>query len=146
MICRHRIGFFLYLTGLLLSSFPSHVISDDTDSETASTPNLDVRIVSEGGFGCKSNLYSWSMETYKGKVYVGTNNNRGGAFGLRFFIAALPLRIFTAGGQIHRGTLDPDTGDWTWEEVVRDGLTRKNNYGVRKMKAVGDWLYAVTGK
>lgn len=134
-------GLMTSLCSLLFLFLATSLVS----SQEAATANLEVSIASSGGFGCKSNLYSWSMETFKGDLYVGTNNNRGGAFGLRFFIAGLPLRIFTAGGQVHKGTRNSVTGDWSWTRVLEDGLNDKNNYGIRKMKAVGDWLYGVTG-
>lgn len=112
----------------------------------AVSANLDVNLISERGFGNPLNMYSWSMESFKDKVYVGTLNVRAPIIGLRMFsFGSALMRFFTSGAEIYRGTKNEVDGSWSWEQVVSKGLTRKTNYGVRKMIAVGDYLYGVTG-
>jgi len=115
----------------------SLIIGQDATSET-----LSVKIIEDNGFGCRSNLYSWSMESFKGKLYIGTLNIRGKGLGMNLFFWALP--VFSSGAQVHRGTRASD-GTWTWERVLRGGLVDRQNYGIRKLVTVEEYLYGVTG-
>ena len=106
------------------------------------TETLDVRQVNEDGFGDTTNRYAWAMTEFKGKLYVGTNNLIHPIPGIALFFLGLPFT--TNGAQIWRGDID-DEGTWSWEKVVDRGNTSPLNYGIRKMTAVKDYLYAVTG-
>lgn len=126
-------------TLLLAFRWTSFVLSQEAE---ANTQNLAVRTIEDGGFGCKTNLYSWSMESFKDQLYIGTLNIKGKALGMNLFLFGQP--VFTSGGQVHRGTRASD-GTWTWETVLSEGLTTKKNYGIRKLITIGDYLYGVTG-
>eukprot|EP00486_Rosalina_sp_Unknown_P014871 CAMPEP_0201594650 /NCGR_PEP_ID=MMETSP0190_2-20130828/191901_1 /ASSEMBLY_ACC=CAM_ASM_000263 /TAXON_ID=37353 /ORGANISM="Rosalina sp." /LENGTH=215 /DNA_ID=CAMNT_0048054345 /DNA_START=832 /DNA_END=1476 /DNA_ORIENTATION=- len=92
------------------------------------------------GFGDPNNNYAFAMEEFNGKLYVATNNVAD-ELGMALFFIGQPFN--TDGTQIWQGDRD-NNGDWTWDKVVNQGLGNPANYGVRKLQAVGDYLYAVT--
>ena len=101
---------------------------------------ITVEQVNEDGFGDQNNNYAFAMEEFQGKLYVSTNNVVD-EIGMALFFIGEPFN--TDGTQIWRGDRDAN-GDWTWENVVDNGLLNPANYGVRKLQAVGGYLYAVT--
>jgi len=120
----------------------NHIIH--TNAQNITTKTLSVNVIEEEGFGCSWNRYAWSMASFKGQLYVGTNNLRG-QWALQFFIAGLPIGPLTKGAQVYRGNRESD-GSYTWEHVLTGGLTTKANFGVRTMSVIGDYLYGVTEK
>jgi hypothetical protein len=74
----------------------------------------------ENGFGVSTNRYSWAMEVFEDRLYVGTINQARGA-------------------QIWRLV-----NDVTWQAVVRNGLTTPRNIGTRSMAVCNGRLYAGT--
>lgn len=108
------------------------------------TETLSVDVIEGEGFGCSWNLYAWSMASFKGQVYVGTNNLRG-RLAVQVFTKSIPLGPLTNGAQVYRGSREID-GSYTWENVLSRGLTTRANFGVRSMAVVGDYLYGVTVK
>lgn len=113
-----------------------------TSSDTVETETLIVKKIHDGGFGCRHNMYAWSMETFKDKLYVGTLNVKGKALGMNLFLFGVRI-VLTHGGEIHQGTRAED-GTWTWERVVTKGLLNKRHFGFRKFLVAGDYLYAVS--
>ncbi|MCP4133931.1 MAG: hypothetical protein GY754_23375 [bacterium] len=105
------------------------------------TETLQLRQINEDGFGDTTNKYSWAMETFKGSVYVATLNATNSIVGLSMFFWGQPFE--SEGGQIFKGTLG-ESGDWTWDNVLTGGNGNTATFGIRKMKAIGDFLYAVT--
>ena len=61
---------------------------------------------------------------------------------MAFFFLGLPFP--SNGAQIYKGDLKDDGITWEWTQVLRDGLHDPNNYGIRKFKVAGEYLYAVT--
>lgn len=109
--------------------------------ETVETETLTVKKIISDGFGNCHNMYAWTMETFKDKLYVGTLNIVGKSLGMNLFLFGLP--ILTTGGEIHQGTRAED-GTWTWKKVVDKGLSCKRHYGFRKFLTIGDYLYGVS--
>ena len=74
------------------------------------------RLVNDGGFGNRFNLYAWSMQVFNGRLYVGTMNER-------------------TGGEIwaYDGT--------QWEMVLQQRLRRTGNTGFRSMILFRGFLY-----
>ncbi|MCP4135760.1 MAG: hypothetical protein GY754_32630 [bacterium] len=110
--------------------------------EVTETETLSLQQVNEDGFGKTSNQYAWAMETFKGSVYVATLNAENALpAGMLLFFWGQPFK--SAGVDIQRGTI-ADNGEWVWENVLTEGNGNTSNFGIRKMKAIGDFLYAVT--
>jgi hypothetical protein len=105
------------------------------------TPNLtSVSEVNEPGFGDLNNKYSLGMATFKDHVYVGTLNAPGFPSDLLPWFLGNPLE--STGAKVYRGKSEYD--EWEWEEVLNFGDYNDNNFGVRQMLAVDDYLYLVT--
>ena len=122
---------------------------------------ISVRQVNDDGFGDQNNNYAFAMEEYDGSLYVATNNVLT-ELGMAAFFLGLPFEsdgtqiwkgIYFLHEQyianhihqirIYPGSKDID-GDYTWENVVTGGLGNQFNYGIRKMHAIGNFMYAVT--
>ncbi|MCP3944050.1 MAG: hypothetical protein GY710_21580 [Desulfobacteraceae bacterium] len=102
------------------------------------TQTLSVNQVNEDGFGDSTNQYAWSMESFKGSLYVGTLNHTHATPGMELFFLGFPVK--SNGTQIHKGTRDVD-GTWAWEKILSDGNGNSDNYGIRKLKVIGDYMY-----
>ena len=115
-----------------------------TANDVVGGVTLDVRVGSEQGFGDLDNVYAWSMDVFKGKLYVGTLNAIYPLIGLpKFFLG---LDFASEGAQIWRATVDSsEPFGYKWSRVVVDGRGNMNNYGIRKLQTVGNYLYGVTG-
>eukprot|EP00922_Rhytidocystis_sp_ex-Travisia-forbesii_P002715 GHVS01004007.1.p1 GENE.GHVS01004007.1~~GHVS01004007.1.p1 ORF type:complete len:635 (-),score=101.90 GHVS01004007.1:439-2343(-) len=110
--------------------------------ETETVTLKDVGIITEPGFGSKSNRYVFKLLEFKGKVYASTLNFKTRE-GLDGFFLGLPF--FSEGGEIWAGEQTGGVGGpWTWENSVKDGLGSSSNGGVRNMVAYGEFIYAVT--
>jgi hypothetical protein len=108
------------------------------------TPNLVVSEVNLPGFGDLDNKYSLGMATFGEYVYVGTLNAPGFPVDLVPWFLGNPLD--STGAKVYRGKPDP-TGKWHWEEVFDFGKPpahQPENFGIREMLVVGDYLYFVT--
>merc|ERR1711971_130494 len=106
------------------------------------TETLSVVQVNEDGFGDINNQYAFAMEPFKGDLYVGTLNAIDPfPWSMAQFFLSLPFP--TNGTDIWRGRVSDD-GTYDWTKVVASGLSNQDNFGVSKMKTVGDYLYAVT--
>lgn len=99
---------------------------------------MDIRQISDDGFGTASNKYAFSMAVFKGDLYVGTLNVTSMQGMLNFFWCRSAKSV-TEGAEIWRYGRD---GSWT--RVVDAGLASRLNLGVRKLAVIGDLLYAVT--
>ena len=92
-----------------------------------------------------TNKYAWSMETFKGSIYIGTLNslNESGVSGMIF---GIPFKTY--GAQIFQGNISQITSTndtvWQWNKVLSDGNGNINNFGVRNLYAYGDYLFGVT--
>jgi len=132
----------LSITSILLNS--RLVLSSGVVAPDALTETLSVKIIEDAGFGSNQNIYSWTMESFKNQIYVGTFNNKYQRLGVQVMIAGIPNRFFTNGAEIHRGTRNDADGTYKWEKVVTKGLGSTSNFGVRKLIAVGKFIYAAT--
>lgn len=137
MILKTMIRYALFISFLAAPKFATSYPDYDL-----STENLAARALIEDGWCDRNNLYAWTMESFKGKLYVGTLNVKGGALGMNLFL--YNFIPFTNGAEVHEGTRDSD-GNWEWRRVLKDGLRCKHNYGIRKLIATGDFMYGVTG-
>jgi len=97
--------------------------------------------VNEHGFGELANKYSLGMATFREHVYVGTLNAPNFPLDLLPWFLGEPLT--TNGAQVHRGKIGLD-GKWYWDKVLDFGSFSRNNFGVRKMLVVEDYLYFAT--
>eukprot|EP01084_Bolivina_argentea_P116747 207381_1 len=112
------------------------------------TETLSVRQINEDGFGDETNNYAFAMESFQDSLYVATLNAVSEADMLLFFWG-FPFE--TKGTQIWKGTRTNNgngdgngNGKWTWENKVKDGNGNINNYGMRKLVAIGNYMYGVT--
>ena len=124
--------FFIVLSTGLFSLYSSDIIETET---------LIVKTINDPGFGDLTNQYAWSMETFKDAVYVGTMNVKNTVPGMGLFASAMPF--LSTGAQIFKGKRSGKKG-WHWKKVVDKGNGNISNYGIRKMKVIGDYLYALT--
>lgn len=139
--------FLLYLLSFTLGIHASRSEDDSPISYNLSTKNLKARTIASQGFEDCNNRYAWSMESFNGKVYVGTLNIKFFGPGMLGFLAAGYVqfsRTFSNGGEVYEGTRS-DTGEWDWKRVLTGGLRCKHNYGIRKLIVVGNYMYGVTG-
>lgn len=146
MMTSYKIVRKLILSTLLLACFFQCVSTlkyYDEESKTVETETLSVKTITENGFGVENNLYAFSMETFKGNLFVSTMNLRFNFFELFLFFMSLPL-WFSDGAEVFKGTRNANDGDWTMEKVLEKGLSTEMNFGIRKLRAVGDCMYAVT--
>lgn len=105
------------------------------------TPNLIVSEINEPGFGDLDNKYSLAMATFKDYVYVGTLNAPGFPEDLGPWFLGEPLD--STGAKVYRGKPSATTGEWMWDPVLDFG-TKPENFGIRKMLVLGNYLYLVT--
>ncbi len=86
-------------------------------------------VITINGLGDKSNAYSWALQEYKGKLYLGTFNDGlyGGLYG------PLPLD--------GRGQLWCTEDGKNWSKVVDDGFGSRFNYGIRTMTVADGRLF-----
>jgi hypothetical protein len=94
--------------------------------------------INENGFGTEANKYSFSMAVFDDSLYVGTLNVKKMP-GMVNFFAATSTKRSSNGAEIWRYDKDG-----TWTNVVKKGLTNPENFGVRKMVTIGDYVYGVT--
>lgn len=90
------------------------------------------KVITIDGLGDKSNAYSWSLQEYQGKLYLGTFNDGlyGGMYG------ELPLD--------GRAQLWCTEDGNVWEQIVDDGFGSAFNYGFRTMAVSDDRLFVGT--
>lgn len=108
------------------------------------TPTLIVNQVNEPGFGDLANKYSLAMASFNGYVYIGTLNAPDFPEDLLPWFLGEPLE--SEGAQVWRGKIG-SSGKWEWEKVLDFGefpICNPNNFGVREMLVVGDYLYFLT--
>lgn len=151
-----------FLKILLISIFLVLLISPSTKAENWEK-------VEGSGFNNKRNDYAWSMETFKGKLYVGTLNLRGGGeiwcsnsgeqgtwqcvydsrfsrnMGIRSLYNDEDQALYACtsnkqGAQILR-TIDGQN----WSTVVRRGFNNRKNITIRCMVRFEEYLYAGVG-
>ncbi len=91
-------------------------------------------VISTDGLGDKSNAYTWTMQVWNDKLYMGTFND-----GLYSGIYD-PLPIPLDG----RGQLLCSTDGMSWSTVVDDGFGTPFNYGIRTMTVSDNRLYVGT--
>lgn len=137
---KHATLLSLLLVIIAYLASPISVYGQDTGYYLKTT-NLQARPLIENGWGDRNNMYAWTMETFNGKLYVGSLNIKGGSLGMNLFM--FNYRVFTNGAEVHEGTRD-EKGNWSWRRVLSGGLSCGQNYGVRKLITVGDYLYGVT--
>lgn len=125
--------------------------------------------VVENGFDNPRNDYAWSMETFKGRLLVGTLNllnggeiwsTQSGNLNEWEKVFEAPLRsdygircLYSDRGQVlYAGTLNTrgaqilrSTDGFTWGEVASGGLGNRQNTTIRCMARFGDYLYAGVG-
>eukprot|EP01084_Bolivina_argentea_P259446 437763_1 len=111
-----------------------------TAIKSIKTETLLVTQVNKDGFGDINNQYAFSMESFKGYLYVGTMNILTQIGQFEFF-SNKPLE--TNGSQIYKGYIS-NINKWEWMIVVKEGNGNKDNFGVRKLTTIGDYLYGVT--
>eukprot|EP01084_Bolivina_argentea_P013916 26052_1 len=120
------------------------VYSDDlTSSECEiNSDTLCVNQANSMGFGDPSNQYAFAMAEFKGSLYVATLNAVGGLPTMALFFLGLPFA--TNGVEIHKGDSRGNSNQFTWTRVVTGGNGDAENYGIRKLIVVGDYMYGVT--
>ncbi|MEW5803584.1 MAG: hypothetical protein AB1847_15935 [bacterium] len=125
--------------------------------------------VADKGFGDPGNDYAWSMETFRGKLYVGTLNSmkgaqiwRSGTGGSRGWervyhastVSNSGIRCLYRDGDraLYAGTFNSLGGQIlrtangkTWVCVGRSGLEDARNTSIRCIVRFGEYLYAGTG-
>jgi hypothetical protein len=90
------------------------------------------KVISLDGFGDQSNAYTWAMQEFNGKLYLGTFNS--GLYGGRF--GPLPMD--------GRAELWVTSDGWNWDLVMDDGFGSMFNYGIRSMTVSNNRLFAGT--
>lgn len=77
-----------------------HNSSEQKIKTIISTKTLkEIQQVNEDGFGDKSNRYAFAMESFKGKLYVGTSHIKNPIPGIYQFAGGNPLK--TDGSQLY---------------------------------------------
>ncbi|HPR51991.1 MAG TPA: PEP-CTERM sorting domain-containing protein [Deltaproteobacteria bacterium] len=84
-------------------------------------------VITTNGLGDPSNAYSWAMEEWNDKLYLGTFND--GLFSGIYDPVPIPLD--------GRGQLWCSDGT-NWSQVVDDGFGSRFNYGIRTMTVTSD--------
>ena len=121
------------------------------------------------GFDNPKNDYAWSMETFKGKIYVGTLNALGGAEiwsscqgaagtwkmvydnhslsnnGIRCLYNDKDLYLYACSLNLNGAQILRSTDGETWETLLKNGFGNKKNTTVRCITRFGEYLYAGTG-
>lgn len=87
------------------------------------------QILSLNGFGDKSNAYTWAMQEFNGKLYLGTFNS--GLYGGR--LGPVPLD--------GRAELWESKDGLHWDLLMDDGFGSPFNYGIRSMTVANNRLY-----
>lgn len=127
-----------------------------------------VKVV-DNGFGNSRNSYAWSMETFKGELYVGTLNLQGGAeiwcsnsesqsswqqvykaifsrnSGARCLYADNQLVLYACTSNKQGAQILRTTDGRTWTTVAQRGLGNRRNTTIRCMIRFEDYLYVGTG-
>jgi hypothetical protein len=107
-------------------------------SDTATL--TDIKTICEDGFGDETNRYAMSSAIYNGDLYIGTLNADKPADVYKFIYEIAPN---SQGAQVWKGSQNSDES-WSWENSLTGGNGNTNNFAVRKMLVVDDYLYAVT--
>ena len=95
----------------------------------ATKDGVSWQTVGEPGFGNPLNVYLWSMQEFRGWLYLGTFKG-GGENG-----------PFKTGFDLYRSR-----DGYSWETISQDGLGDQLNYGVRTMAVMGEALYLGTAE
>eukprot|EP00921_Rhytidocystis_pertsovi_P014526 GHVQ01023481.1.p2 GENE.GHVQ01023481.1~~GHVQ01023481.1.p2 ORF type:complete len:633 (+),score=40.19 GHVQ01023481.1:2217-4115(+) len=110
--------------------------------QTTSETLTDIKIVGDKGLGNENNRYVFDMVSYKGKLYASTLNFSSRE-GVELFFLGLPFA--SDGAEIYRGEQPGGPGsDWSWTNVVKNGLGSSTNGGVRNLVVFEDYIFAVT--
>jgi hypothetical protein len=91
-------------------------------------------VITINGLGDKSNAYSWSLQEYQGKLYLGTFND--GLYGGIYDPVPIPLD--------GRAQLWCTEDGKNWTKVVNDGFGSTFNYGIRTMTVSNNQLFVGT--
>lgn len=103
------------------------------------TQNLrQIRSIAEEGFGDPHNRYAFTMEAFKGRIFVGTSNILHPIPGIYQFGLGKPLS--SHGAQIW--AMNPLTDQWT--QLVQGGLHNQSNFAIRKLYACENFMVAAT--
>ena len=86
------------------------------------------KVITTNGLGDPSNAYSWAMEEWNGKLYLGTFND--GLYSGIYDPVPIPLD--------GRGQLWCSADGENWSQVVDDGFGSRFNYGIRTMTVTSD--------
>ncbi|MGA1874231.1 MAG: hypothetical protein ACMUIA_01345 [bacterium] len=125
--------------------------------------------VVDRGFENPRNDYAWSMETFKGKLYVGTLNLWGGGeiwcsesgeegtwekiyesrlgqnYGIRCLYADGDKALYACTSSVFGAKIMRSTDGQTWETLLKKGWGHRRNTTIRCMIRFGDYLYAGAG-
>ncbi len=125
--------------------------------------------VADNGFGNSRNSYAWSMETFKGELYVGSLNLQGGAeiwcsnsgandswqqvykaifsrnTGVRCLYSDNQEVLYACTSNNQGTQILRATDGRTWTTVAQRGLENRNNTTIRCMVRFEDYLYAGMG-
>jgi len=127
-----------------------------------------VKVV-DNGFGNSRNSYAWSMETFKGELYVGALNLYGGAeiwysnsgapnswqqaykalfsrnSGARCLYSDNELVLYACTSNSQGAQILRTTDGRTWTTVAQRGFGNRQNTTIRCMVRFADYLYAGMG-
>jgi len=152
------VGIKIFLSTLLLLSIIYHYANAESWEKVASM-----------GFDDPRNDYAWCMETFKGKIYVGTLNGLGGAeiwssfqgevgtwkmvydtrplsnTGIRCLYNDRDMYLYASSLNLQGAEILRSTDGEIWETLLKNGFGDKRNTTIRCITRFREYLYAGMG-